>query len=914
VSTEPPGSALSGEPIGQLIEDGPAGARDGVFALPAKTSFRFTLLIVAVLTSSGMVYGALYFATPRGAALYTLVRVCQARALATHPQGVIAYAAAQARAQACRAGGVRVEGWWVLLGVGVLAVLAGAMYWAQPWWYRRRRRLAPLTSEEAPKVVERLEQLRQRAGTGPVTWLQQPLNFAPSAFAFGRVRRRMVAVSGGAVVAQARQPAVFDAIVLHELGHIRNRDIDQTYLAIAMWWAFVVAALLPMAVLLILRQLGPAPSLIWRVVVLALLVYLLRNSILRAREFDADARVAELDPDTGLGQVLAAQPPRRGRQIWHMGWLHPSGHDRAAALLDPAPLYRCGFWDGLAIGLVAAMGAKAGQGLADYFLTPSPGTDLIPAFIFALFCGGALTVAMWRMRLLPGGTATAGDWVVGLGLGLGVAIGPVIALDTGLLRGVAPDSWHTGAFIVLAIWVLLITVLFVSVPVWIGRWADAWQQRGRRVPARGGMAVAAVGTWVVLAIGIGFVLTYFTFVDDFNATTKTVLEQTWTLTGYFAAQTTSARVVVLVFIAVPLSGFLAGLRRRSPGDRRTGAPATRRWLNRARPAALICLAGAVAVIAVTLVTAAVARAHIAPAIRWNGLYFAHFLLFEGQIVVLVAVIIALIAAAMLRYELSDTIAIVVAGVIGAVGILAMMGSLTLGGCAAPFSPTYNNPPANDCPGNPGLLASGIFPAAVEAALIAILVIPAAYYGGILVARRAGLRSRAGLGARAFRWLAAGVVAAAVIAGIAVRVPDASAHGVQPVGTVGQDGWVSGPGYQIRMFPNWYRITRNIRPGYVLLENDATFSDIPGVLVISATAVSPTTNVRVPGARLVSLDGVRTLRQVYPDYKGYFYVQWITIRDGIKYGITFQTDPGDYPSLSYSLTSMINSWHWKSVAS
>ena len=823
MSPESPRPAAAVEAAGPPPRDGSAGTRVSVFALPAKTSFRFALLIVAVLTSSGMVYEAIYFATPRGAALATLIRVCQARALATHPQGYSAYAAALAGARACRAGGERVEGLWALLGIGVLAVLAGAMYWAQPWWYRRHRRLVPLTSQEAPTVIERLEELRGRAGVGPVTWLQQPLNFVPSAFAFGRVRRRIVAVSGGAVVSQARQPAVFDAIVLHELGHIRNRDIDQTYLAVVIWWAFVIAALLPMAGLLISGKLSPPAPLIWRAVVLALLVYLLRNSILRSREFGADARVAELDPDTSLGQVLAGQPPRRGRRIWHMGWLHPSGRDRAAALLDPAPLYRSGFWDGLAIGLVAAMGAEAGQDLAERFLTPSPGTDLVPAFIFALFSGAALTVAMWRMRLLPGGTATAGDWAVGLGLGIGVAIGPVIALDSALGKGVAPDSLHTGSFIVVAIWVLLITFLFVSFPAWIGRWADAWQQRERRVPARGGMMVAAVGTWVVLAIGIGLVLT--NFIWGFDASTKTVLEQTWTFTGYDAARTTSAWVVVLVFIAVPLSGFLVGLRRRSLGDGRRTAPATRRWLNRARPAALICLAGLVAVIAVTLVTAAVARVRIAPGIRWNGLYFAQFVLSEVQMVILVAVIIALIAAAVLPYELSDTIAIVVAGVIGALGTLAVIGSQALGHCAAPFSPTYNNPPANNCPGDPGFLASGIFPAAIEAALIAILLIPAAHYGGILMARRARLTGRPPWRARALRWLAAGVAAAAIIAGIAVRVPDASAHGIHPIGSIGQDGWVNGAGYEIRIFPNWYDDSPASSQGNILVLYDGRYTGV-----------------------------------------------------------------------------------------
>ena len=67
----------------------------------------------------------------------------------------------------------------------------------------------------------------------------------------GNDRRRFVVIGGGAVVAAVKKPADFDAVILHELAHIKNRDIDQTYLALAIRRAFVVAALLPLAVLLI---------------------------------------------------------------------------------------------------------------------------------------------------------------------------------------------------------------------------------------------------------------------------------------------------------------------------------------------------------------------------------------------------------------------------------------------------------------------------------------------------------------------------------------------------------------------------------------------------------------------------------------------------------------------------------------
>jgi Zn-dependent protease with chaperone function len=290
----------------------PARGRSGAFALPVSTSFRFTLLIAAVAASSFFVYEGIYLATRRGPTLISLMFRCRSQALAHRPGGMTvtaSIASALHQASVCYSGGERAEAWWGLLGVGVLLVVAAAIFLAQPWWYRRRRHLTELTGAGTADLVRRLEGVRQRAGTGPVVWLLQPLDTRLSAFAFGRPRRRFVAISGGAAVAAVRKPAAFDAVILHELAHIKNRDIDQTYLALAIWRAFVVAALLPLAVLLIFtRVLSEPQQLIWRVAVTALIVYSLRNAILRSREFDADARARQLDPGTALGTVLAGLP------------------------------------------------------------------------------------------------------------------------------------------------------------------------------------------------------------------------------------------------------------------------------------------------------------------------------------------------------------------------------------------------------------------------------------------------------------------------------------------------------------------------------------------------------------------------------------------------------------------------------
>ena len=426
------------------------------------------------------------------------------------------------------------------------------------------------------------------------------------------------------------------------------------------------------------------------------------------------------------------------------------------------------------------------------------------------------------------------------------------------------------------------------------------------------MIIAAIGTWVVLAIGIDLALAYFTWVAEFSATTKLVLEQFWTFDGYYAARQLGAWVVCLVFFAVPLSGLIVSRRQRPAGDARDIGLRTRLWLKRVRPAALICLAGAVMVIAVTLVTVAVARARIAPGIRWNGVYFADFMFNEGQLVILVAVIFALIAAVRLTFAQSATIALAVGAIVAALGVLATMGSLTIGNCVAPFSITYTRAPAGDCPGNPGGLGPYIFPAAVEAVLIGILLVPAARYAGVLIARRSELSGRPALSVRALRWLAAGTAAVAVTVGIALLVPSASAHGVRPTGSIGQDGWVYGAGYEVRIFPNWYDLTPPADRGDMVVAYDGSYSGTVADLTLETVRVSPGEAIHGTGGRAFVLSGTRGLTFVQSDVRGYFNEQWLVIRGSLGYMLTFSAMVADGASVEPAVTAMLNSWHWNAT--
>ena len=324
----------------------------------------------------------------------------------------------------------------------------------------------------------------------------------------------------------------------------------------------MVAALLPLAVVLIVsRVLGEPQLLIWRIVVLALIVYSLRNAILRSREFDADARARQLDPGIALDAVFADLPARTGRWAWHLGWTHPPGQQRAAALRDPAPLYRFGFWDGLSIGLVAALGATAAHEIVTTLSTTVGIHWVIPAIVFAAFADsrsrGHVAAAIATTSSRPG-QGMGGR--AGLGLAWRLARSSTRRART---TGARPGPFEPGVLRRLAVWIVLVAVIFTPLPVWIGHWADAWQQRGDttapRVSARGAMVAAAAAAWAVMAVGLYLLLENVTGIleQSNDAAAWHGLPEYLRGTAIVIGQAWSGWLVVLLVVGMPLPATVA---------------------------------------------------------------------------------------------------------------------------------------------------------------------------------------------------------------------------------------------------------------------------------------------------------------------------------------------------------------------
>lgn len=467
------------------------------FVFSSDTSFRFALLLVAVLGSSAFLYQAMWNTVGTNSEQYRQAILESAVAITKSPRTFEAKGAAMAQYLGPLE---RSRALWILGGQSALIALAGLFYWSLPRWEMRRNRLVPLSPRDLPEVILYLDELHCDAGLPqPPLWLYNPLASAPDAHSFGRSGRYYVVLTGGLVMKFYTDRPTFRAYVLHELAHIRNRDVSKAYFTVALWWAFVVAALLPYAALSVFEPLDYLLSIGWRVLVLTGLVYLTRNSVLRVRELYADVRASVWDgPGGALTRALESLPlPKCGGRLlgkleaWifpRSGWRlkllhdHPDPSERSLAVRDPRALFRASFWDAAATGLAMMV---AFQSVAFLFSALLFGTGLtmmsyaFAALIYAPLAAGLIGVCAWRNALaarVDGGDASRGLSLLALGLGVGSCVGLRLSFQAAATSELFPStSFSPGMFFgYQALWLALLLIGFFFVGRWMLAVAQVW--------------------------------------------------------------------------------------------------------------------------------------------------------------------------------------------------------------------------------------------------------------------------------------------------------------------------------------------------------------------------------------------------------------------------------------------------------
>lgn len=463
------------------------------FIFPSDTDFRFILLILSVLGASLFAYHipSNYLFRKE---FYEVTLRCFTAANAVYPgnpsiDSPEGYQKQQLISNCQQSFNLRLSA-WIAGGVGLMLVVAVILYWIAPAWNIWRDKLIPLSAEDAPEVVAYLEELCHEVGLhAPPTFMWNPLSPAKSGLAFGRIGHYYVALPGGLVTLYYADRPTFRAVILHELAHLKNADIDKTYFAVAVWQAFVVIAFIPFLCLTVYFIFtNPAldePSLyllnmIWRIVPLAALVYLMRNAVLRTREIYADVRASVWDRNSDALLKVLATLPSPGKVAMRIGLsVHPDPNERQQTLLETNRLFfRFGFWDAFATGLAVTI-AVPNLILFLSLLIPFKQATMIlimPALLIAPLVIGILGVAVWRssFAMLWGSKIPHNSGRLGVGLGVGLILGYALSFDTATSQSLVPKSSQLGFYVVLGLIALPVSLLCFLFLRWMAASASTW--------------------------------------------------------------------------------------------------------------------------------------------------------------------------------------------------------------------------------------------------------------------------------------------------------------------------------------------------------------------------------------------------------------------------------------------------------
>ncbi|MEW2514757.1 M48 family metalloprotease [Streptomyces sp. NPDC046870] len=398
--------------------------------------------------------------------------------------------------------------WPVPAAVVALVLAACVLYWTLPRWKQRGRRLVPVEGiDPHGELGALLDELVDVAGLSRrPRFVVSPAARTASAVVFGRWRHHVVCLHGGLVAIRDSDARRFRAVVLHELAHIHNRDVDITYATVALWRVFLFAVLpgyLVWAVLALRDALSSAvfgpPSLVATsrdvafTAVLIALVFLTRADILRTRELYADADAIRWGADpAGWGGATGSAASDRGRlgraaRALAAAWRsHPGWDRRRRALADAQELFHSSALTLFLTGATASICAGELYGFGAGWVVR------LAAATVAGLIATTVAVNLWRAaaRAVLTGVRAPSGLRAGWWLGAGLVLGEVL---TGGVSGWRVLPRHPEVF-------ALLVVISVVVTCWTAQFADLALRCWRGSRLRPAFAAGLTATLVAFAL------------------------------------------------------------------------------------------------------------------------------------------------------------------------------------------------------------------------------------------------------------------------------------------------------------------------------------------------------------------------------------------------------------------------------
>ncbi len=496
------------------------------FLFPSDLDFWVILLIAAIVSASLDLFAWIHLATISQA--QATQAACLRVGLPTSAADAIS--GWLASLEQCQGTFDHQKALWMFGGALLVLAVATILYLLTPAYKIWRSGYVPLDPHDAGPIMGELERLCQEAGLRrrPI-FLVGPNDAAAAGLAFGIGRRPMVVLKAGLLQRYGRDPASFAAVVRHELGHLRNEDVGKTYFAVAAWWAFLVAGVLPFAIVM-LTHLGTIGrslwDLGWRTAALTLIVYLTRAAVLRQRELYADVRASVWDGPQGALRALLDRMKPMPVNVLRRGLAnHPAPEDRRQAVDHTDSLLRLRFWPMFGAGLTFAIAfpnltamlvaALTGRSGAVTGLTTVLIASVLAALILAPLTVGVVGLGLWRAAF---GAMMRGDDSPriarsAVALTLGTLLGSALAYESaGSLSGASAGAL-LGYAVLYVVWAAMMIVIFAALLQWIKAGALPWLQalNENREARRGALVGLAIAT-ALISGGLGLLFLYRSFV------------------------------------------------------------------------------------------------------------------------------------------------------------------------------------------------------------------------------------------------------------------------------------------------------------------------------------------------------------------------------------------------------------------
>jgi Zn-dependent protease with chaperone function len=232
---------------------------------------------------------------------------------------------------------------------------------------------------EHHEFIEKLHGEYLSAGKKPALMVQ-PLDPSKSAFTFGTKNHISIGIPGGLIKMFRENIDGFKSIFLHEMGHIVNRDVEKTYLANSTWRSLFLTLSIPLGIFLLYEiylilsifylgislgydmdyiistmNFGKRVALYGGIILYFLIflgiIYVLRNQIIRIREFYADAKVLEWEKSPE--RIVKTLEESGGEQYSRFEILkkfHPNINERIHVLKNNLSLFNPSLWIAFSIG------------------------------------------------------------------------------------------------------------------------------------------------------------------------------------------------------------------------------------------------------------------------------------------------------------------------------------------------------------------------------------------------------------------------------------------------------------------------------------------------------------------------------------------------------------------------------------